>query len=318
MGLVVFHIGYPKTGTTTLQNCLLRNPQVHCLGETSREGRGGANDPCTLPSQQLINAVVGADTTRFAAALPALRGTLETLLADGRPVLVSDEALTMAEYMRTPTRPRTPALSDHVEIAGRLRQLWPEARVLVSIREQKSFLVSFYLQRLRGDLKFVSFDGYIEAHMANIGRRSILNVLRYDEMYAAYAEAFGGGQVRLMVFESYRDQFGRLIRLVADALGLSGDEAVAAWDGRHENKRGGGYAHARWIHRILSEGRFRLPDAVFHRLHHIFTLVPDRVEIDPAMAKRLDDFFAPSNRTLEAMTGLELSPLGYAVGAAGA
>lgn len=311
MANVVFHIGYPKTGTTTLQKSFFDDRRVYYLGKMLRGGKHAA-DSRTEPSIRLVMDLLSADTTRFEQSLPELQGLIAAPVATGLPVVLSDEAFTFAEYMRLPAISATPVFTDHAVLAGRFRQLWPEATIIVSIREQKSFITSFYLQSLKTGMNFQSFPEYVEAAFATSDRRSVLNALRYDEMYRAYAGAFGPERVKLLPFETYRKDFSLLLATVANAAGIDVGETLARWGGRHDNARKDGYPHARWVHEQLSRSGWRPSERTYLRLSRIWSLVPDSVEMPPEIAGRLDAFFGPSNRALNAATGLDLETLGYA------
>lgn len=314
MGRVIFHIGYPKTGTTTLQRCFLSYPGVHYLGQILRNPHANmGHDPRAAVSIKLIFSLLSADTRRFSEALPELRQTISDLLKDGRPVIVSDEALTLAEHMKIARMSDTSIYTDHATLAERLHRLWPGATVLVSIREQKALLCSFYLQQLRTDLPFISFERYVEQGFEAAGQRSILNAMRFDEMFSAYSGVFHKAQVKLMTFESYKNHFASLMVAMADAADIPSDDVLRWWDGRHDNARGGRHWHAQWLHRVLSKAKWRLPDSLYHGLQKRLSIVPARLEIERALASRLDAFFATSNARLEAAAGIKLSQLGYAV-----
>jgi hypothetical protein len=318
MTRVVFHIGYPKTGTTTLQLAFARLPALHYLGKNLRDAPTGATDPRIAPSRLLAQKLFAADTIRFEAALPDLRAILAAALADRRPVLLSDEAFTFAEYMPVGRAYGVPAITDHAVMAGRLKALWPEAEVLVVVREQADFLLAWYLQRAKQGARDGSPATFLAAARATIGTRSLLNALRYDEMYAAYSGAFGGTHVHVLPFEQVRADFGLVIRRAATLAGVPEGQALAAWDNAHNNDREALHPALRRLAIGLPGLRRHSPAPLVRLLRWLAPKAPRIARLTPADRAFLADFFAPSNARLAEFTGLDLAPLGYALPATAA
>jgi hypothetical protein len=310
MARVVFHIGYPKTGTTSLQRCFLTYPETHYLGQILRDSNyDRPDDPRIAPSVMLVRTLHADDPARFEAALPELRKTIAGRIADGRPVIVSDETFSFAEFMKIARTAPAPIRTDHAAFAERLRRLWPGATILVCVREQKSFLISFYLQQLRTGMKLVAFEDYVAEDFA---AGAMLKALRYDAMLDAYRQAFGD-RVRVLAFESYKRRFGDLIAAAAIAAGIAPEGPVAAWGDRHENAREAQRWYAPVLHRALSQVARGLPDGIYQRIRQRLAVVPESVPLRAPLARRLDAYFAPSNRRLAEMTGIDLAALGYTV-----
>lgn len=143
---VVIHIGPPKTGSTFLQRKLFpfQNDYVY-LGEASLWG-GGDKLIWSLTKQAPI---YDRD-----AVFPMLQG-----LASARNILISNEILAghpwpLGKYANAASR---------AEIAARLRDVFPNAKIVIIERDFEDWVVSAYSEYLRngGLLKLHQFKDYI-------------------------------------------------------------------------------------------------------------------------------------------------------------
>src|SRR6266511_2043126 len=127
---VLIHIGYHKTGTNWLQR--------HFFGDSRTGlqwvGKSGGDHP----ARQLVRA----RPLEFDAA--ASRAQFEPLLRRAG----TEGLLPVVSYERLSGHPFSGG-HDSKEIANRLKEVFPEAKVLVVIREQRSMILSTYKQYVK-------------------------------------------------------------------------------------------------------------------------------------------------------------------------
>jgi hypothetical protein len=127
---VLLHIGYHKTGSRWLRFLFFGNPQTG-FGWVDKTG-----------PDHPVRRLVGARPFEFDAA--SCRREFEPLLRR-----IEDESLfPVVSFERFSGNPFSGGY-DSKEIANRLAEVFPEARVLVVLREQRSMIVSTYKQYVR-------------------------------------------------------------------------------------------------------------------------------------------------------------------------
>ena len=181
---VLIHIGYHKTATTWLQRHFLDRAEASFHRDLSKEN--------------IYHHIVAPRDLSFSAT--ELRRYYEELLAL-RPS-VDDVSVISSE--RLSGHPHSGAY-DSVSIANRLQATWPEARILIVVREQVSAILSCYLQ-------YVKFGGicslYDYMNMPRHGRSIVpwfhLDSFDYSLLVAYYRQLFGAEKVLVMPYEFFK------------------------------------------------------------------------------------------------------------------
>jgi hypothetical protein len=226
---IVFHIGFPKTATTTLQSVLRKHDGCDYLGKGLRE------DMQPSLSLDIASAVFFSNTRHFNARRDTLAAQIADRAAATPCLFISDEAFTFAEHMFITTQWHRQSVSDHDVIANRLAQLCPGAQVMMSLRAQPAFLKSMYRQHAKRGSTSEPFQDHIARELDALPHRSMLHVLRYDHTQAAYADRFGTDRVHVSLFEDSTSDFSSYLHEVADISGLDAESLIAQWGGAHEN-----------------------------------------------------------------------------------
>ena len=308
MGDIIFHIGFPKTATTTLQSVLMQCESCAYVGKGLRE----ALEPSI--SLDVARAVLFADTRRFEEAAPDLARRLAAMAEEKTCLVVSDEAFSFAEHMKIGRQWGRQVVTDHAVIAARLAQLAPEARIMMSVRHQLSFLQSFYRQSIKGDGFEGSFDDYISHEIAALPHRSMLHLLRFDETYDAYAARFDAGRILVSCYEAYIRDFGLYLDETAEFCGLQAAALREIWGGRHDNKakRARPNKEVEALIRLVPPMlRKAIPEGPKKALKRKTSRPPEPAEFTEAQRTELVSWFAPSNQALVAATGLDLAAHDY-------
>lgn len=200
----LLHIGYHKTGTTWLQRCVFRNAK--------------AGFSFVAGGKTLRPAFVEVDPSRFDPEIARRNFEPKIRKAQARslvPVL-SAERLSGNPHFRS---------RDNEAIAVRLAAAFPDARVLVGIREQKSMLVSLYKQYVkRGGA--ASFQRYATTAPGAQGAPPFpFDYLEYHRLIGHYQTLFGAANVLVVPFELLRMQPSAYLERIGEFLGVPATKA---------------------------------------------------------------------------------------------
>lgn len=304
----LLHIGFHKTGTTWLQDHVFGDADKGYAMLWSRDGTEIARfvlpHPCRFDP-----ATTRADFER------AARG-----LAAGMVPVISGEGLS-----GKPVAGRF----DGVWTARRLAATFPEAKVIIGIREQKAMLRSFWSQYVRqdGEWPLASFIGRGD-EPAGFQPVFRLDHLEYDLMVGEYVRLLGRENVLVLPMEWLRrDPAGYENAVHA----FAGTGAVAGAAGERVNIGHGAMtlAIARRLNRIWKrppvwtggDGAIPLGYRIKRRLLGLMDrFLPRAVQArqdriyKARIAARVAAVYGPSNRRLAALTGLDLAGFGYDMG----
>jgi hypothetical protein len=292
----VFHIGFHKTGTTTLQRGLFPN-----LPGTAYAGEGAAGT--TNVFGRMAENLWSADDGEYLEG--TISGFLEDISHGAEALVASNEGWSLR-----PRDGRTPE---------RLRRLAPDAHVLVCIRDQRTALASLYYMFLtRGGC--LSFADWITSPHFEIDR------LRYDVTIGQYQDVFGAERVRTLVYEDLVADPAGFFTTVARYVRPDLPDGFSAGPVPHEHRSLSptGRTSLRIMNRLIVRsslnpkpplGRFGPGGSKFRLLRGVDArvlrhLAPDRSE-PSVIAERILPLAAESNRCLEQMTGLDLAAYGY-------
>lgn len=193
----LLHIGYHKTGTTWLQRFLFSSQ------------RSGVS---SVASHHLVErAFVAVNPFCFhpAEARAGFEPALRNAAALGLVPVLSHERLS--------GNPHSGGY-DSRAIADRLAQTFPEARVLLVIREQRSMLVSVYKQYVKQG-GAASFRDYVRPVRGALRVPLFrFDYLEYHRLIGYYESLFGSENLLVLPYEQFRAEpeefLGRLARFV--------------------------------------------------------------------------------------------------------
>jgi hypothetical protein len=186
----LFHIGYPKTGTTWLQRYYF--PRREAGFAYIRDGK-----PAPLngsPGRHIIEQPL------FHYEPMAVRRVIDGLFAAevgaGLKPVISLEQLC-----------GNPASGGwHAkEYAWRLAASFPDAQIFMVVREQRTMIRSAYIQYLRGG-GTMSLRDYMIARPDHHVPQPNLHYHRYDHLLQHYLELFPRNQVLCLPYELFRDR----------------------------------------------------------------------------------------------------------------
>jgi len=208
--LPLLHIGFHKTASSLLQQRLFDRAE---LGLRLLE-----NDRRRIHDAFVLRGALEPVDPEMQAAL---RAEAAEAAASGLSLVVSHERL--SGY---------PASGgfDQGMIAERLKAVFPEARVLILIREQRAMLYSMYLQTL-SDGGVLGLKRFLAPPEPGLLRAPLFrfDFYDYDRVIARYQALFGAENVLVLPFEALRTAPDATARhLIAHAAGPERAAAYAA------------------------------------------------------------------------------------------
>lgn len=184
---VLLHIGFHKTGTTFLQDHVFDPP-----------GRGFAS-PWSIVGGEAVEQFVLKHPGRYVAS-ETRREFFEAVDAMGR----DEKAVPVISHEDLCGYPANHRYYGH-EVAGRLHETFPDAQVLIGVREQKSMLRSLWGQYVRKDGEW-SLSEFFGDGVERLGFRPIcrLDHFEYPLLINRYRALFGADRVRVLPYELLR------------------------------------------------------------------------------------------------------------------
>lgn len=306
MSSVLLHIGFHKTATTYLQSDVFSNTALGFAAPWQQAGMW-VRDRFILDHEEDFDPA-------------AIRARFDADQADLDPALirvVSDERFSGTLFGNWRMAAHVPA---------RLKAVFPEARVMIGVREQRAMILSSYMQYLRLDGQW-GIDEFIRAPDDPRRFNPIMPIdrLKYHRTIAAYQTLFGAEKVFVMPFERLRQDREGLTRDLAAFLALDGltelpqtqrntsiGPAGMAFLARANGfiKRApsvlDGQAPVSWLYRQKQRAAWqignRVPKARQARISQGF-----KDHIDTCVA----GYYAASNQRLQEQIGQDLGAYGY-------
>lgn len=305
------HIGFPKTGTTTLQRSLFdRHSEIVCIGKPYHDRVNRRNALWSLASD---------DDMHFCGYEDQIKGIIDhahqTEANDGRRIILSEERFTGQR-----------AIGRGI-VAQRLRQHFPRAGILVVVRSQPSMLSSGYAAQGRTLSwvpqpflgRHVSLQAWLD-YIEEQGRFGILGMLDYWRTIDFYCSLFGRDRVTVLLFEELVEDVEQFARKISGVLGINADESIDLLRGEHHNPR---YRQRQVRYQALREKFFPgrsltrwIPGSAHVRELFGRSLTQGRglsIDLPEAWIEKLRDRYSEGNGRLQEEFHLPLERYGYPV-----
>lgn len=300
----LIHVGYIKTGTTYLQNQILSQPDSGlelAAGQATRA--------------QTVHNILLADDYEFNAT--DIRDKMEDIAspirARGSIPVWSEETL-----LGNPPSGRYDGFSN----ARKTKAIFPDARILITVRRQQSIALSMFREYILGNgtLPIKSFVG---TGQEALSFTSILRpeFLLYDRAIRHYQELFGADRVLVLPQEMLASDPKGYVSLLSSFVGRGG---LTASLHRREHVGEGDLALAirRIANRLIvndhtTPGRQGVVKLVNRAIRLVNKLTPQRVNAKLSQRSkdivkaRYTGFYIASNRETAKLTGLNLKDYGY-------
>lgn len=313
MSTLFVHLGYPKTATTTFQQHVFPNlPGLLYLGKLIPSFR--YTDPTLYP---LINELMTADSVSY-GGVSALRDALapHRTAAAGRPLLISSESFLHV------------SATDPGVVSARVQAAFNPCKVIITIREQRSLLRSFYgLHGRFGQYLFVTKpEGEPLPLPLPISRwldlcfrspfRNLPALLYYDLIVDHYRRLLGPNNVGVFLFEELKQAPQSFTQRLAEFIGVDPGTMTGLLRGHHEHS-GIASGELLWWRINRRFGRRTQGDTIERRITSPLARWLSRSRpVTDAMPADWDDrlagLYGPGNRRLAELLELPLGKFGYA------
>lgn len=237
---LIFHIGYPKAASTTLQKQLFnRHSQINNLGVLPTNNIGQDTDyidhDCEYLSnphlQQFYDDMVMLEGIQYAQAdsHKYFENHIADLVSSTDLNVFSNERYTSVFY----------AHDDLREKARRIHEIAPNAKILIIIRNQFDLIKSQYRDHPMDPRSFaigdpVDIDEWI-SRAKNSNTTHFLESLQYSATINHYEELFGSDCVGVFMIEQLADDTDKFSRDLARFLDIDPDEASSCLRTEREN-----------------------------------------------------------------------------------
>lgn len=313
----VIHIGLHKTATTSLQHILFgKHSDLEAIGLPNSR-----HDPQLL---QFRNCLFGATDSEFDTQLEVFSSVIQQK-AGGRTIVFSEENLSTGELRSPPlSNPpygnvTYPYFADGItvsraQLADRLAKLFPNATVLVVIREQLSYLKSYFLQMQKTGRLVEDFDSWLCDQFELPKAPEFIDMLDYQKLISIWRDAFPQGRIKVVCYETLLREPDTFYRDIATVLGLRPEDVSAAMTTEVKNTRVSNFEI--FLRPIVAKipgawSILRLP-----LIRTVARMVRSRLPkqsatIDSDIQKRLIEMFALQNSIVATECDLPLLKLGY-------
>ncbi len=250
MSKLFIHLGYPKTGTTTLQHCVF--DVLHQASIIHYLGMGGWRRDKTPDRKaffvNLTDALYLENDEDFSTQLPSLRAAYDELVSnvpDSIPIVLSNEHFLLATWSGKIRGARIfPSRSAH-----RLGQLFETdtSGLMIGTRDIDALVRSIYIQerasksRVNHDLVPKSLDEFVE--LTCTGQDFTSEMFRFKKNLAHYRAAFPNAEILEIPFMELTgtSQFDTVVDILR-FIGLAEDAVEflsLPLENRNEKKRRG-------------------------------------------------------------------------------
>lgn len=285
----LFIVGAPKAGTTSLFNYLAEHPDVFMPPEKQ-------------PS------FFGHHVDRAEAGIGPDRAEREQTYLDHFSEAGDETYLGEA----------SPFYLWHPDVPGRIAEVSPDARILISLRDPVQRAYSHYLMEYREGREDESFLDALEADRAREvedrqSDRMYIEAGRYSEQVKRYFDTFGEDQVLVFLLEELKENPRDLLYRIARFLGIDPEPMERVDLDRHYAYRAPRGELARKLRnddRLQRFARWILPE----RLREFAgdrLLLADREKppMDPEARAMLAEIYEPEIECLEDVLGRDLPEL---------
>ena len=304
---ILIHVGFHKTGTTFLQKNLF-----------FRRDRGFVS-PWTVDSGEAIEHFVLSHPCRFDAS--KIRHLFWKAIEDTK----AEELIPTISHEDLSGHPVKQKYYEF-EVADRIQQVFPEAKILINIREQKSIIKSFYNQYIKQDgtfgLRYFLGDENRRTGFSPLFR---LDHLEYDLLIGRYIEHFGPDSVLVIPQEILAQNQQLFLERV---YGFVGNNSAIHIGSEPANVSMGAATIElrRWLNSFMAkqpplwdkyEATTLLWRAKNRLCRHADKMLPEVInkQVENRLKKsiecRVGNYYSESNHRLQKLVDFDLKELGY-------
>jgi len=301
---VIIHIGGNKTASTSLQRRLFaKHPGIRYLGEDC-EGY--------VELKPLLDSLVADDDSHFDFEMAKRVFSDRFNVRGGESTCVYSN-----EDIMTSSLPSV--------CAARLKELAPDAQVVMVIRNQLTTWPSWYANHgaylknvpRRYWRRHVGLEEWLE-FCFSFPKKTPAEAMNYERFLRIFEKEFSFSRMHVLLYEelvadsaSYYKQWSNLLGIPhQDVLSYMADHVERR---RYTSRR---VFYDRWVSRLSAIPGFQASQEAMLRLLPVLNEwlddgPPAQIELTETWKERISDYYRCSNANLAKMTGLDLARYGY-------
>lgn len=297
--LPVLHIGFPKTGTTTLQGALFaRHPEIANLGEPNK-----GNTPALRGLRRVWKSCSEDPLKQSRADEERSRSLWKEALGQcpaGCVPVFSKETLTLPDFYKA---------ADDERLPKALYSVIGPARIVIVARHQIRMIESLYLYHAKGS-RYERLEDWLQSN------DTAFQLFSFNKVADAYANIFGKENVALFLLEELQADPSDFAKRLCGFIGVDPERGAALITGERRNIRVSEkyYKYAKLRKRLglnIPIGRFapQFIRELFKKA--VMGGRAAKIKLPPVWVERLEDRFRSDNRRLADEWNLPLDRFGY-------
>ena len=219
MSKLIIHIGVGKTGTTSLQNNLFINlPGYKCLGRPNHQ---------RYEYRNFFKGIMTAESYELDHLAIPFCEIVNSYLESGVSVIISDECLLSYKQPFS-------------HVFYRLKKCFPNAEILVTLRNQLTAIPSFYYHEgfflksvpnadFFNRKKIISLSDFLEFYLSS-DVNSYLNCLSYEKLLKSLELFFDKSNIHLLLFEDMVNAEYHFFNMLSNILGIEHSILLNLWN----------------------------------------------------------------------------------------
>lgn len=289
----IIHLGYGKTGTTTLQKHFF--PYLEGLNYLGRPYK-------QIEISKAIRQIIYLDSSSYQIERKRIRDCFFNL-KDNQPIIISEELL--FDYRADPHR-----------AIERLLDLFDKCRFLICLREQKNIIASYYSNHgwnfkavpegLKGR-NAISFDDWynFEKNKYDTYEPNIFNHLDYYNRLTTLYKLVDKESVGVFLFEEFRDSLETFLTKITSFLNIIDNDLSNRLTKKKENLSRSQKIRRRKI--------FSSKNTFFSLVDSIIPFSNKPFKLEKRYQTEIDSIYSYSNYKLQKEFDIDLQAFGYSV-----
>ena len=205
----LIHIGYHKTGTTWLQNKLFHSGNEY-FEILSKKKKG----PCTLAENFFVDNN-GYLLSPFDFNDSVIKAEIHNIIKNSKEF---KDKIPVLSHERLSGNPHVSGFDSRI-IADRLYRIFPNGKIFLMIREQKSFVISSYFQYLfAGGTN--SLEEYLNENYDGRKPGFSPNYITYNNLVNYYIHLFGKSNVLVLPYEMFSTNSKLFLKQLSNFIGI--------------------------------------------------------------------------------------------------